>query len=761
MEATSFADVLLPLPLEGSFTYQVPADLLPVLRVGSRVLVFLGNNKQMTGIVLSIHQQKPAASRIKSIVKVFDHSSVIGEKTLDFWSWIASYYCCTMGEVMNAALPAGLKPSTTNDEKWQNPSKKVETYVRLSSEYQTSDDAWINVFAGLTKAKKQALLLRGFLELTNTCVMKGGVRMILRKTLLNETASSAAILKQLCERGILICFDERLSNDSFQEETTVLPTLTVHQEKALSNLKEQFGTKPVCLLHGYTSSGKTAIYLHLIRECMEEGSQALFLVPEIALTTQLAERLRGALGTQLCMYHSGLSEQDRLEVWRQLQQENGCKVILGVRSSIFLPFKKLGLVVVDEEHDASYKQQDPAPRYHARNAALVLASLHGAKTVLGSATPSLESYARCLMGQYGLTELFHRYADTQPPEVFTVDVKDLKRRKRMKSILSPPLMEAMQTALNAGEQVILFQNRRGFAPMITCKVCDWVPRCPRCEVALTYHKQLGRLTCHYCGLEQDLPVVCPSCGEPKPSSVGFGTEQVEEEVNRLFPEVQTLRLDADTSRSLAACTRLLQQFQSGKAQVLVGTQLVSKGFDFSRVSLVGILNADQMLSFPDFRAHERAFQLMAQVGGRGGRHGKRGRVIIQTSHPDNTIIQQVVNQDFNGFFNEEMSVRRMFAYPPYTRIIHVSFRDIDGNVVKNAAEYAAQRCRHFFGDRLLGPDKPPVSRVRNFHRQSLYIKLDLSSSMLEAKQLLYGIRDEMKKIRAFRTVQVVFDIDPV
>jgi len=760
METASYTDVLLPLPLEVTFTYKVPIEWMPQLKVGCRVLVPFGNRKQMTGIVQSIHNRPPATSRIKDILKVLDESPFLGERDFSFWSWIAGYYCCTTGEVLNAALPAALRPASADDDKWQLRLERREVYVRMNPLYESNSLAVDTLLLSMARAKKQVVLLRLFMQLTDTCVSEEGRRVVSRKTLLNQAESTPATLKLLCERGVLDCYEEICPKQA-AEPTMPLPTLTSYQKTALDDLKQQLDKHAVCLLHGYTSSGKTALYLHLIHQCIEEGSQALFLVPEIALTTQLADRLKQVFGSTLGIYHSGLSERDRLEVWRQLRQEDGFNVILGVRSSIFLPFRKLGLVVVDEEHDSSYKQQDPAPRYHARNAALVLASMHGAKTVLGSATPSLESYARCHMGQYGLTELFHRYADTQLPEVIAVDVKDLKRRKKMKSILSPPLIEAMQTALEANEQIILFQNRRGFAPLITCRVCDWVPKCPRCDVALTYHKHLGRLTCHYCGLDQEVPSVCPSCGEPKPASVGFGTEQVEEEVHRLFSDVSTLRLDTDTSRSLAACTGILKQFQAGKAQVLIGTQLVSKGLDFSRVRLVGILNADQMLSFPDFRSHERAFQLMAQVGGRGGRRDQRGLVIIQTSHPDNPVVQQVVNQDYIGFFNEEMAVRQLFAYPPYTRFIHLSIRDVDFNVVKSAAEFFAQRCVPVFGDRVLGPDKPAVSRIRNQHRQSVYIKLDITLSVTEAKQFLYRIREEMKRITAYRSVQVVFDIDPV
>lgn len=760
MEQPLYADVLLSIPLDACFTYKVPTEWKGLLQVGSRVLVPFGKKKRITGIVSSITETQPEGTHFKGIDYVLDQLPLFDERTLSFWSWIAGYYCCTKGEVMQAAVPAALRPVSAESDTWLKQLEHREVYVRLNPRYETDTQALEEALKGLSRAKKQAELARTFLRLTERSPSDVHSRTLQRKTLLEAASSTPALLKQVCERGLLECY-EAISRKPVTEDRVVLPVLTSYQQTAFDAIRRTWINKPVCLLHGYTSSGKTAIYIHLIKHCLDEGKQALLLVPEIALTTQLADRMKQAFGSRLSVYHSGLSERERLSVWQQLTQEGGPRVILGVRSSIFLPFKQLGIVVIDEEHDSSYKQQEPAPRYHARNAALVLASKHGANTLLGSATPSLESYAWCKTGQYGLTELFHRYADSPLPEVMAVDVKDLKRRKKMKSILSPPLIEAMQKTLEENEQILLFHNRRGFAPLITCRMCDWVPRCERCDVALTYHKHLGRLTCHYCGQEHDIPSVCPSCGEKQPSFVGFGTEQVEEEVHRLFPGISTLRLDTDTSKNLAACTRILNQFQDGKAQVLIGTQLVSKGLDFSRVRLVGIVNADQMLSYPDFRSHERAFQLMAQVGGRGGRRDRKGLVIIQTSHPENPIVRQVVKQDYTEFFNEEMSIRHLFFYPPYSRMIHVSVRNMDAHTARKAAEYFARRCMTLFGDNVLGPDQPAVSRVRNQHRQSVYIKLDRAFSAAEAKQQLYLIRDELNHQAGFRTVQVVFDVDPV
>jgi len=757
METTRFAEVLLPLPLEGTFTYNVPTEFLPQLSVGCRVLVPFGNQKVMTGIVLSMHAHLPDSPRIKFLIAILDDSPFLKEETLSFWSWIAAYYCCSMGEVFNAALPAALKPTTVGDERGQSRIYPTETFVRLVPAYQNNPETLVLLNATLGKAKLQQRLMQPFIvkaQASNEAVVFS------KKELLQAVGTVSTALKSLCDKGVLELFQAPVSQQPIIN-TGSLPVLDTFQEAALADIKHHFERKPVCLLHGYTSSGKTAVYMHLIQQSLDDGKQALYLVPEIALTSQLAERLRRVFGSKLGIYHSGLSEKARLDVWRQLREDTGCLVVLGVRSSVFLPFNDLGLVVVDEEHDGSYKQQEPAPRYHARNAVMVLAAKYGAKTLLGSATPSLETYARCLKGNYGLTTLFHRYGDAQLPEVVSVDVKDLKRRKKMKSLFSPVLIDAMQAAFEASEQVILFQNRRGFAPVLSCNVCDWVPQCPYCQVALTFHKLIGRLTCHYCGQEQRVPTSCPVCGTPHPTTKGFGTEQVEEEVHRLFPDIKTVRLDTDTSKNLSACTHIIEQFHSGKAQVLVGTQLVSKGLDFDRVKVVGILNADQMLSFPDFRSHERAFQLMAQVGGRGGRTGRRGLVIIQTSHPENPIVQQVIRQDYTGFFNEEMIQRQLFAYPPYTRVIHLSFRHESLDTVQQAAHFFAQRCRLLFGDRLLGPDQPAVSRIRNQHRQSMFLKLELTASLSEAKKELYIARDEMKRQQAFRSVQLILDVDPV
>lgn len=758
-----YADVLLPLPLEGTFTYLVPQALQPTLAVGCRVLAPLGANKQVTGVVMALHANKPASARIKPLLDSLDTTPLLGEETLAFWAWIADYYCCTLGEVMNAALPAGLKPAEVEADKLEGGKGRLVEWVYPAAAYANKPETLLEALPQLAKAKKQAQLLTDFVSCLPTTIPEdaGLQRGVEKRKLLAQSNATGILLKNLVEKGLLDVRAVQADTPSPDQPLQPPATLNAPQATALASLKDQFQQHPVCLLHGYTASGKTELYIHLIKDCIDQGKQALMLVPEIALTTQLANRLRRVFGSDLGVFHSGLGTRERLDVWRQVGRQTGCKVVLGARSAVLLPFQHLGLVVVDEEHDGSYKQQDPAPRYHARNAAMVLAARHGASTLLGTATPSLETYAHCKAGRYGLTELFFRYADASLPHVEAVDTKDLKRRKKMKSLLSPPLLVAMEAALEAGEQVILFQNRRGFAPMVTCKVCDWVPKCPHCEVALTYHKYHGRLSCHYCGYEVALPMQCPACGEPKPTTLGFGTEQVEELVQARFPGVSTVRLDTDTTRSSGAFVRLLDRFQKGEAQVLIGTQMVSKGLDFSRVKVVGILNADQMLAFPDFRAHERAFQLMAQVGGRGGRSGRQGLVIVQTGRPDNPVIRHVVSQDYHAFFIEEMTIRQLFAYPPYTRLIHLSFRHVLQETVRQAALFYAETCRARFGNNLLGPDQPQVGRIRNQYRQSLLLKLSMEASPSEAKTYLLQLRDTMKADPRFRSVQLVLDVDPV
>ncbi|MDP4278509.1 MAG: primosomal protein N', partial [Bacteroidota bacterium] len=767
MNQVMYADVLLPLPLDSTFTYAVGDEWLADLQTGRAVIVPFGARKLVTGIVTALHSRRPETHTVKQIVAVLGAAPIVNEKHLQFWKWIASYYLCTEGEVMKAALPAGLKLESetvvvrTDVSETGLPLKERElnvldalppgremplqalgklcgiasilplvqqlmekglvvvsedirtsyrtkkrTYVRLTAAYRTDPDALNQALDNLSRARKQAALLLKYRDLAAPLDKGETAGEVEKSVLLEQAGASAALLKALCTSDILECVEKAVNEVSERKTGPAgVALLNAHQQAALDAIHQQFDKQAVCLLHGVTSSGKTEIYMHLIQECLDAGKQVLYLVPEIALTTQLSSRLERVFGEALGVYHSGMTDAERVAIWHQVQQSNGLKVILGARSSVFLPFHSLGLVIVDEEHDSSYKQQEPAPRYNARNAAMVLAARFGAKTLLGTATPSVESYANCLMGKSGLVELSCRYADAQLPDIVAVDTKELKRKKRMKSFFSPVLLDYIQAALEAGEQVILFQNRRGYAPMLECKVCGWIPKCSHCDVSLTYHKYRHQLSCHYCGFETDVPSRCPSCGEPGLTTGGFGTEQVEEEVHRLFPEARTSRLDTDTTRGRHSFEQILQQFGEGKMDVLIGTQMVSKGLDFSRVKVVGILNADQMMGFPDFRAQERAFQLMAQVSGRAGRSGRKGVVVIQTSHPDNPVIKHVISNDYTAFFNEETSLRQLFDYPPYTRIIQLLFKHVDAIVVRRAALLFASLGEKVFAHRLLGPDQ--------------------------------------------------------
>jgi primosomal protein N' (replication factor Y) len=540
-----------------------------------------------------------------------------------------------------------------------------------------------------------------------------------------------------------------------------LHTLNELQQQAHNQIIEQFKEKEVCLLHGVTSSGKTEIYTHLIRSALQSGKQVLYLLPEIALTSQLTERLQRFFGDQLGVFHSKVSEKERLRIWNRMLSDAGYPVILGVRSSIFLPFNNLGLIIIDEEHDASYKQQDPAPRYHARNAALVLAKMHGAKTVLGSATPSIESFYNAQNGKYGYVAINKRFEATELPLVHPVNVKELRRKKQMKSIFSPSLIEKMQNVLTQGEQILLFQNRRGFALGLVCPTCDWTPKCRYCDISLTYHKQTNQLTCHYCGRSYSRPKTCPECGRTEIKSIGYGTEKVEEEIHTLFPSVSVARLDSDSAKSQKSTEEILSQFAAGETQILIGTQLISKGLDFGNVSLVGILNADSLMNFPDFRAHERAFQLLSQVAGRAGRRKKQGEVILQTSHPEHPLIQTVLNYDYRGMYDIQMEERSLFRYPPFFRLIDIQLKHRKEETVHNAAHEYAQILRERLGDRVLGPDKPAVGKIQNIYLRKIILKIEISASQSAIREILEQAQTRLRQQEMYRYVLTQFDVDTV
>lgn len=643
---------------------------------------------------------------------------------------------------------------------------RMDTFVTLCAEYR-NEQALHQVLIVLKRAEKQRLLLLTFLELSGWTDMLekrsvSGIHSVSRSDLLRAAGVSSSVLQALVGRGILeVSTDEvgRLLQDEIQLHGASF--LSCEQNTALEEIQHAFTEKGVCLLHGVTSSGKTEIYIHLIQHYLDEGKQVLFLLPEILLTAQLTERLRRVFGNRLGVYHSRISDAERVEVWMKQLSSEAYDVIVGVRSSVFLPFQNLGLVIVDEEHEPSYKQQDPAPRYHARNVALVLASYYGAHTLLGTATPSLESYYHARSGKYALVNLHTRYAQVALPEVRIIDTKELAKKKLMRGPFSPDLLQAISEALEVKEQIILFQNRRGFAPWVQCKSCDWIPKCVHCDVSLTYHKRMNRLTCHYCGFSTPIPASCPSCGSTELRQRGFGTEKIEDEIHLHFPEARVARMDLDTTRTRRAYENILMDFENGNTDILVGTQMVSKGLDFDRVRVVGILDADGMLNIPDFRSYERAFQMMAQVAGRAGRRGKRGVVYLQTRTPDSPVISQVVNHDYMSHYLWQMQERKMFQYPPFCHLIYVYLKYRHEQLVDCLAAELARNLRQIFGERVLGPDAPPIARIQALYVRKIVLKIELSVSLAKVRQALRNACTQIQSKGRYGSVQVYFDVDPL
>ncbi|MCD8194206.1 MAG: primosomal protein N' [Tannerellaceae bacterium] len=637
---------------------------------------------------------------------------------------------------------------------------KMQTFVRLA-ETCRNEEKLGEAFAGLKRAKKQEQLLVGFLELSHA-LNPALEKELSKKELLEYTGSSSAMLDGLVKKGILETYEKEIGRLQVPVcRLQEIKELSPPQLEAFIAVDESFKTKDVCLLHGVTSSGKTEIYIHFISQLLAMGRQVLYLLPEIAITTQITERLAKIFGDKLLVYHSRFSDNERVEIWNKLLNDSSPRLILGVRSSLFLPFSDLGLVIVDEEHENSYKQQDPAPRYHARNAAIILAGMHGAKTLLGSATPSIDSYFNAVSGKYGLVELKTRFGDCKLPEIVPVNIRELKRKKIMKDTLfSPLLVDKMSEALEQGEQVILFQNRRGFAPVIECKSCGWVPHCVNCDVSLTYHKAHYQLTCHYCGYTQRLPHNCPECQHEELRMMGFGTEKVEEEIGLLFPKQAIGRLDMDTARTRLAYERIITDFDRGKTNILIGTQMVSKGLDFGNVSVVGILNADNLMNFPDFRAHERAWQLMVQVSGRAGRRDKQGTVILQTSQPEHPLIGMIQRMAYKEMVDLQLSERSMFRYPPYYRLVNLVLRSRNEMVLDELAATYVSKLRKVLGERVLGPVMPPVTRIQTFHVRKIVLKLEISVGIAPVRDLLERVYTEMQAIPAFRQLVVHYDVDP-
>ena len=754
-----FADVILPLPLDGIFTYSVPSSLEEQVQRGVRVLVPLGRNKTYVGIVSEKHHRAPEGYQTKDILQVLDVTPILLDSQLRLWHWIADYYMSPIGEVYKAALPSGLKA-----EDGFRP--KTETYITLTPQFRNEQTLHVALNM-LHRADKQLAALIDYLALSHWDSVEGSVCRetvveITRDELLNA-GHSLPTVNALVKRGLLEVYEREVGrlNHGGEPHLEKIRSLSDVQQDAFNKIQFSFLGKNVTLLHGVTSSGKTEIYIHLIRQALERKQQVLYLLPEIALTVQIMQRLQHVFGNRLGIYHSKYSDAERVEIWQKQLSQNPYDVILGARSAVFLPFQNLGLVIVDEEHETSYKQQDPMPRYHARSTAIVLAQMFGAKTLLGTATPSVETYYNAKTGKYGLVELFQRYKGIELPEIQVVDVKDLQHRKMMNGPFSPYLLNKVRGALEHGEQAILFQNRRGYAPVIECKQCGWVPHCQHCDVSLTLHRNLNQLTCHYCGYTYQVPTECPACGCQELRTKGYGTEKIEAEVQDIFPEARIARMDLDTTRSRSAYERIISDFASGRTNLLIGTQMISKGLDFDKVSVVGILNADSMLNYPDFRAYEHAFMMMAQVSGRAGRKGKRGLVVLQTKSPDLPIIQQVVRNDYAAHYQSLIAERQQFHYPPYYRLVYVYLKHKQDWVVDTAAAEMASRLRQWFGARLLGPDKPAVAKVKSLSIRKLVLKLELGINMGDVRKYLALAQQQMLQDKRYVSLQIYYDVDPL
>ena len=758
-----YVDLILPVPLHGVFTYAVPEGM--TVGVGCRVLVTFGRNKTYLGIVVRLHHQKPEGYEVKPILQVMDTAPIVTGQQLKLWQWISDYYLSPIGEVYKAALPAGLKA-----EDGYHP--KTETYIRLTPQYQSATALHIALNV-LSRARKQLdafieyLTLSGWDQVEEVGSQKDEGRWqvaeITREELMNVSGASAETIKQLEKRQMLETYEVEVGrlNHGGEYHPELIQPLSPVQQKAHDEILFSMLKKNVTLLHGVTGSGKTEIYIHLIKLALERKEQVLYLLPEIALTVQMMQRLQRVFGDKLGIYHSKYSDAERVEIWQKQLSQNPYDVILGARSAVFLPFQRLGLVIIDEEHETSYKQQDPAPRYHARSAAIVLAQMYKTKTLLGTATPSLESYHNAKTGKYGLVELKERYQGIELPEIQVVDTADLQRRKMMAGPFSPILLARVREALEHGEQAILFQNRRGFAPVVECHQCGWVPTCQHCDVSLTYHRQMNQLTCHYCGYTYRVPTECPCCGSTDLRTRGFGTEKIEEQVREVFPDARISRMDLDTTRTRNAYERIISDFSARRTNILIGTQMVSKGLDFDHVSVVGILNADAMLNQPDFRAYEHAYMMMSQVSGRAGRKNRRGLVILQTKQPKTPVIDYVVRGDYTALYKDLIAERQAFRYPPYHHLIYVFLKHRQETTVHTAAIELGSRLRQWFGGRVLGPDKPSVAKVKQQNIRKLVLKLELGIDMKRVREYLLMAQSQMLADKRYSSLQIYYDVDPL
>ncbi|MCQ2243142.1 MAG: primosomal protein N' [Bacteroidaceae bacterium] len=781
------ASVILPLPLEGTFTYSVPASLSDKVKPGCRVLVPWGKTKKYIAVIDSVQTNQPIESvpsdgkqfTVKEIEQLIDTVPIVTEAQLKLWHWISDYYLSPIGEVMNAALPAGLK----QEDRYK---PKTETCIKLNPKLAGERNLHIALNV-LKRAQKQAEMFCCFLELSGWDKLSSNevtvpetsasdsatvpeaspsdIFEVTRDELLNSSHGNTATLHQLIKRDFIIEYEReigRLNNLSLQPYKK-FNTLNETQQEAYNKILLQLMKKNTVLLHGVTSSGKTEIYIHLIQRAIERHEQVLYLMPEIALTFQMRQRLQAVFGNKLGIYHSKYSDEERVEIWQKQLSPTPYSVILGARSAAFLPFQNLGLVIIDEEHETSFKQADPAPRYHARSVAIMLAHWAGAKTLLGTATPSAETYFNAAQDnpKYGLVELTQRYKGIEMPEIKVIDIQDYRRRKMMSASFSPDLLDAMKTALANGEQVILFQNRRGFSQMVECKTCGWTPRCERCDVSLSYHKTTNQLTCHYCGYTFQLPTRCPNCQGNDFGHKGQGTEKIEEQILQYIPDAKVSRMDLDTTRTRTAHERIIDDFAKGHTNILIGTQMITKGLDFKNVSVVGIINADTLLNFPDFRAYEHAFMMLSQVAGRAGRHGKRGTVYLQTTQKQLPVIRQIVENDFSGFFHDLMIERQMFKYPPFSHVIYVFIKHKNISVVETASIEMTYRLKSKLQNRVLGPETPFVSMVKSMNIRRIMIKIENGLNMQSVRQFLRYCQTELMKDKRYTSLMMYYDVDPL
>ena len=824
---TLFVDILLPVPIPGTFTYRVPFDMNEAVAIGKRVVVQFGKKKLYSGLIKRIHEEVPNYPNIKYILDVLDSEPIVNATQFRFWDWMAEYYMSTPGEVMNAALPTALKLASEtkvvlnpewdksyyllNDKEFlilqalemQNvltltevssivgqikvlhliknliekgavlPEEemkirfkpKTESYVRLATAYNNERALQELTQSIENKAPKQLELLLAYLH--HSIWFSGSPEEVNKAVLLKKSGVSASILTSMQKKGYVDVYEKTASRlldfDAEREVSSI--TLNEEQAEAVIGIENYFQEKKVVLLHGITGSGKTEVYIKLIEKVIAEGKQVLFLLPEIALTAQIINRLRLYFGKDVGVYHSRYNQNERVEVWNKVlggvNQKSNYKIIIGARSAIFLPFSNLGLVIVDEEHDTSYKQYDPAPRYNARDAAIYLAWLHKAPVLLGSATPSIESYYKARKEKFGLVELKKRFSGISLPEILVVDLAKARKQKEMKSHFSQFLLNAMKESLGKGEQVILFQNRRGFSLRLVCDKCQWTPECKNCDVTLTYHKQIRRVKCHYCGYSSEVPVQCPECGRKELRMQGFGTEKIEEELPIFFPDKQIKRMDLDTTRSKNAFMQIINDFEDRRIDVLVGTQMVTKGLDFDNVGLVGVLNADNMLMFPDFRSFEYSFQQLTQVSGRAGRKHKRGKVIIQTSTPYHDVIRNVIGNDYFKMYESQMLERINFKYPPIYRMIKISIKHREYQVLNAGAREYVELLRPKLGNRVLGPEYPHISRIKNMYIKNVMIKFEATASPKSVKIILQEAKEQLQKDEHYKSLRVQMDVDPV